>query len=295
MFVKSKFEVFLLVMTLSMRFGICQLPLEAINLPILIEFPEKQLSGSGFLLMDSQGFYFVTARHVLGQLIPNPINGKDSTYVLYEKSVKIFYYSRNSDVEDKKELEIDLEGLYNSGQLAFLYNEDIVVGRIGYPEFNGNFGQVVYNEFVKKPGKSALINHAIPDQLIFYNQVKIGADIFIFGYPKALGIKEYGQYDFNRPLVRRGIVSGKNIKRHTIIIDSPVYPGNSGGPVLQTKDGGFQLIGIVVEYIPEVTEWVNTKYGISNAEISNSGYSVVIPADYIAQLIDAIIKVNQLK
>ena len=44
-------------------------------------------------------------------------------------------------------------------------------------------------------------------------------------------------------------------------------------------------IGIVTELIPLVEEWKNSIYGISNLSISNSGYSVVIPMDFIVDLI----------
>ena len=74
--------------------------------------------------------------------------------------------------------------------------------------------------------------------------------------------------------------------KKTIIIDCPVYPGNSGGPVLEIDRENFmttrfRIIGIVSEFVP----WVSLSPGDKNPEISNSGYSIVTPLDAIRELL----------
>lgn len=87
------------------------------------------------------------------------------------------------------------------------------------------------------------------------NQLYVGASIFVYGYPNAVGL-DY----LNKPLLRSGIIawlpSGEQ-SQNKILIDCPIYPGNSGGPVFLSPvsvspDGGFQtndvkFIGIVTE------------------------------------------------
>jgi hypothetical protein len=63
--------------------------------------------------------------------------------------------------------------------------------------------------------------------------------------------------------------------------------GNSGGPVysLFINDNNLFLIGIVSAFIPLEEYWYNDKYPIRNIQISNSGYSVIIPIEFALNLI----------
>ena len=75
-----------------------------------------------------------------------------------------------------------------------------------------------------------------------------------------------------------------------IVLDVPLYKGNSGGPVLEVEQVSafevrFPVIGVVSQFIPYAEEWVNVKHGYSNIQISNSGYSVAIPMDSVLELI----------
>jgi hypothetical protein len=64
-----------------------------------------------------------------------------------------------------------------------------------------------------------------------FADVLISNDVYIFGYPSSVG--HSGQLDHTRPLLRKGIVAGKNEAKNTIILDCPVHQGNSGGLALQ--------------------------------------------------------------
>jgi V8-like Glu-specific endopeptidase len=78
-------------------------------------------------------------------------------------------------------------------------------------------------------------------------------------------------------------------KAHTIILDSSIYFGNSGGPVMEvTRSPGladFKIIGVVSEMIPFVDIWENKRFSYTTANLSNSGYSVVEPVDFLLELI----------
>jgi hypothetical protein len=91
-------------------------------------------------------------------------------------------------------------------------------------------------------------------------------------------------------LLRKGIIAGKNPSRRTIILDCPSYYGNSGGPVVQAERLGlgkteFKIIGIVSQFVPFKETWVNVTHKMSHWEISNSGYTVVMPIDLVLDLI----------
>jgi hypothetical protein len=57
-----------------------------------------------------------------------------------------------------------------------------------------------------------------------------------------------------KPLLRRGIIAGKNEKVGTLILDLAVYPGNSGGPVVEVEtvrsEKKFRVIGIMSQFVP---------------------------------------------
>jgi hypothetical protein len=90
-----------------------------------------------------------------------------------------------------------------------------------------------------------------------------------------------------RPLLRKGIVAGLNPAKKSIVVDCPSYPGNSGGPVLQIErqltTSKFEIIGVVIEYVPfvEAVEVARTP----GAALANSGYSIVAPMDFVLELI----------
>ena len=148
-----------------------------------------------------------------------------------------------------------------------------------------------YRDFVtslNSSGNGLLLAYAY----LPYDSIAIPDDCFILGYPKAIGIENFPQIDFNKPLLRKGIIAGKNEKNRTIILDCPVYYGNSGGPAFEyyIDENGiiprFYLIGVVTEFVPYVEKWCNLNSGLINSQMSNSGYSVVEPIDKILELID---------
>jgi hypothetical protein len=66
-----------------------------------------------------------------------------------------------------------------------------------------------------------------------FDQVLIGNDVIMYGYPTSLGLANILQLNPDRPLLRKGIVAGKNLQQHTLILDCPIYQGNSGGPIFE--------------------------------------------------------------
>jgi hypothetical protein len=81
----------------------------------------------------------------------------------------------------------------------------------------------------------------------------------------------------------KALIAGQDAQKHSIIIDGPVYRGNSGGPVFEIELDGpqhhFWLIGILTEFIPLAER--TDDFGIQ----FNSGYSVAKPMDFVLELI----------
>jgi hypothetical protein len=122
-----------------------------------------------------------------------------------------------------------------------------------------------------------------------FNDVLISNEVFILGYPSSLSFNNDPQIEYKRPLLRKGIVAGKNLIKETIILDCPVYFGNSGGIVIQVDEIGngvrkFNIIGVVSQYIPFVERLKSLQLGYENVSFENSGYSVAVPTDTILEL-----------
>jgi len=119
----------------------------------------------------------------------------------------------------------------------------------------------------------------------------VGADVFLFGYPNSIGIPNHPQIDRTHPLVKKGIIAGINPSKKTIILDCPVYHGNSGGPVMLRQQVSlttweFPVIGIAVEYIPSLAVWENKSIQTTNQVVLiNTGYSVVESSESILSLV----------
>jgi hypothetical protein len=102
--------------------------------------------------------------------------------------------------------------------------------------------------------------------------------------------KSLTTYNYGLPLLRKGIIAGKNPNNRTLILDSPAYQGNSGGPVWLMEnpsafDKSFWIVGIVAQFVPFEEIMENRTYRYGYVQISNSGYSIVVPSDYILETI----------
>ena len=82
-----------------------------------------------------------------------------------------------------------------------------------------------------------------------------------------------------RLLLEKVLLPEKYSLNKTLILDCPVYGGNSGGLVLEinvTPDGllaNFHLVGIVVQFIPFIDTWQNVKFpGLINQNMKLSKF-----------------------
>ena len=116
------------------------------------------------------------------------------------------------------------------------------------------------------------------------NEVIVGNEVIMYGYPTSLGLQQIPQIDPLTPLLRKGVVAAKSLQRRSLVLDCPAYFGNSGGPVFEIDRGttqiSFRLIGVVTNYVPFIATDARTF-----VMQTNSGYSVATPMDAVLQLV----------
>jgi len=253
-------------------------------------------TGSGVVLNDTNAVYLVTARHNFYQNVNNK-------YVRKATNCKMISYPKDVTSSSPDTINLDLARLEKNGSLKYDPINDVAVLKIGklWKDNKKNKIRLSLGVNVRSEEAHQSLNGFNIQQTNLFKELMLGDDIFIIGYPVSIGLKDFPQYDFNRPLVRKGIIAGKSSKFKTYIIDGHVYGGNSGGAVVrQIKDSGMtkhkgrmahfkvnkvELVGIVSQFVPYQEVWENRNYKIKNIEWDNSGYGVIVPMDYVFDLI----------
>lgn len=245
--------------------------------PILVTY--RGGAASGFYWFSEASTYLATAKHVL-------VN-RDGTLV--DSLLTLTSYSPGKNGSKKGVLEINLVRAQTFGELRLNNTHDVAIIRvsidtaIGESDIRMHFLPYV---MVKTLPDSGLVG---AKAVTLFESTIVSNDAFILGYPGSIGVPNIiPQLDYSQPLVRRGIVAGKNLKNRTIIIDCPAYPGNSGGPVFEVDyndlNRTIRLIGLVSAFIPFEEVWLNQRFGYENHLLWNSGYCVVEPIDYVIEL-----------
>jgi hypothetical protein len=137
---------------------------------------------------------------------------------------------------------------------------------------------------ISLPSGTSVLGFA-PEAVRTYDQVLVGNDVIVYGYPRSLGgLSNDKQFDLDplRPLLRKGLIAGLNGIKRTIILDCPSYRGNSGGPAVEIEPTGLQrkflVIGVITEFVPLMEVAPDLNFAL------NSGYSVVEPMDAVLEL-----------
>ena len=124
-----------------------------------------------------------------------------------------------------------------------------------------------------------------------------GDGVYVLGFPQG----NIGTENRNFVIVRQGCVARVQDwlsgERQNILIDAPVYPGNSGGPVVlkpesiavqNTKSNSrAYLVGMVESYIPYQDTAISPQTGRPRVVFEeNSGLANVIPGDVLLETIE---------
>jgi Trypsin-like peptidase domain len=252
--------------------------------PVLIAL-KSGAYGSGFFLNTLSRTYLVTARHVLFS---------EPDLALRSPEAELLSYSSDPKESTPNRLHLDLAALKEAGRIKVHAARDVAVVEIGIPPADPPGAESRLINLV--PGVTSLqmaplgIIGVARANIKKFDEILVANDVIVFGYPKSLGLKSLPQLDASRPLLRKGIVAGINSGLRSIILDCPAYPGNSGGPVMEAEADGFgrrfRIIGVVSQFVPNAEVWVNTTHGHTNTSISNSGYSVATPMDFVLELLE---------
>jgi S1-C subfamily serine protease len=260
------------------------IPEDNLAYPVLIILNNGS-KGSGFFLDTTTTQYLVTANHVIAE-DADLIDPKKKTYKP-DAEIEAISYSRDMTDTKRNRVKINLHDLQSANNIHADITNDVVVITIGTVQTPPSTTQAT--SLTPVPGVTfeematlGTVGVALAS-VKRLDEVLIGNDVIVFGYPTSLGLQQLPQLDPDRPLLRKGIVAGKNLQRRSLILDCPIYFGDSGGPVfeidrelLQTR---FRLIGVVREYVP-FAESTRT-----SMQLENSGYSVAAPMDAVLNLI----------
>jgi hypothetical protein len=240
---------------------------------IEIKLPNGSINvGSGIFLYESNKLFLATAGHVLF------VENSDSTLLSSNASIS-FIGSR--EPRERCDIELNPVQLSEGGAVKRHPKRDIAVVKIGTTRFDDITSALSFLPGVKANYTNTLFV-TLESNCSFFSDVFQGDETYTFGYPKNLLVySDLVQVDFEQPLVRHGIIAQKNPKTGNLILDSAVYGGNSGGPVLIRRPGkilgsyDFRVVGLVTQTVP-------ARYMPTN--IVNSGYAVVEPIDYAFKL-----------
>jgi Trypsin-like peptidase domain len=256
------------------------------SLPVLIS-GDTGSAGSGFFLTIEESLYLVTARHVI----------LDNACEPTAKKLRLSFWLWNKGiVGGRTEYALNLDEAMSKNDLFCGQDSDVAAVRVaniksvesdirpiellnGFAPLIQAEGQIFnYSKTATKP----------------FNEVAVGNEAFTIGYPLSLSAKPDSQLDVSRPLLRRGLVAAKYEDRHHIVLDCPVYKGNSGGPVIEIYRCGdhcyknhFKIIGVVSSFVPLVQTWSDDYFGLTRTELFNSGYSIITPLDTVFKLIES--------
>ncbi len=232
-------------------------------------------SGSAVFVKTESGIFLATAKHVFFDR---------DTKKRHSDTATLTSFSR--DLSAINRLSLDFAALESNGSVAAHHTHDVAVVKIGLHTTDQRWKPVAGARIVSDAADLVYISGK--ESTKEYADVLIANDVFLFGYPSSIGMKHLPQLDYDRPLLRKGIIAGKNDSSKTLILDCPVYHGNSGGPVIEVAPPYLRLVGVVSEFVPVAETWLNTMHKYTNTTITNSGYSIAEPVDFIFELLEHI-------
>ncbi len=207
--------------------------------------------------------YLVTNKHILEVFLDNGGIQK-RIYIAVNKDSNIEY--PYIDIFD------------NNGNLNFIVSEeaDIAISRINYNKLDT---EKYESSFIKSNSQTAVI------QQLVELDVQEGCSVFIMGFPAGII-----SYDKKYVIVKHGTIARikECIEKTTneILIDSYIVQGNSGSPVILKPD----FTHIVGTKPIEKSSLIGIVCGYKPYQDQNTGLAVIVPMDFVNNLIEAEIK-----
>ena len=180
-----------------------------------------------------------------------------------ELSSTQFQWMKNPNGKDIAAIPVNLAGLRAANYQSMFYAEDMWVA-----------------------GKEKLKNLGVSE----------GDGVFVLGFPMGISGNQKNYVIAKQGVIARisDFLDGND---DIYLIDSLVFPGNSGGPVILrpeiigiegTKTNGSAfLIGIVISYLPYTDTAVSQQTGRARISFEeNSGLAQILPVDYIHDTVE---------
>jgi hypothetical protein len=259
-------------------------------LPVLIQIPLPGGTnyGTGIYLSESNKIFLVTAAHCLFN--------QTNTSELINSNAILSSFAGPPNPTAKVIYGIDLKRIQQLGQIKQHPDHDVAVIYIGFSgerDTNG-FARTFFYDYVRQlcDNNLRLTLVAVNDSCVVFTNIPDGSETYVLGYPVELlnnpvSLK-LNQVDFDSPLIRKGIISQRNQKTTKLILDSGVYGGNSGGPVMIVGNPSsgvttYKVGGLITQFVAVETR-VAPQLGVTNSVLANSGYGVAEPIDYAIEL-----------
>ncbi len=213
------------------------------------------------------------------------------TLALINEKARLLSYPADINDDSENIISLDLDRLNEGKKIKYHPKKDVAIIEIG---------EIIKLEEGKKvkffQGVSLLnrtktgILAVVEENIKLFKDAMIGNDIFLFGFPTSIGLAS-PEFSIKKPLIRKGILSGKNLKFRTLIIDCPVNYGNSGSLVIEMEEISlgkhrYFAIGIAIRIV-QVLEmgFVEISSFKKSITYTNTGYSIVEPIDTVIELL----------
>jgi hypothetical protein len=250
---------------------------------------EWQTAGTGFFygyLVENNAdqakrkyqVYLVTAKHVIQRYLAETHS---------EVKVRINPKERTTTIQ-----EFSITNNPKQGEGAWFFHPDNSID-IAAVLINFDFLRTLgYEPNVFPNDTAVMLKRALINE-----EVAAGDAVFVLGFPMNLAGAQR-----NYVIVREGIVARMTEMlegdSNTFMIDSFVFPGNSGGPVVLKPEafsiqgtkshGSADLIGVVTSYRPYTDVAVSPQTNRPRVLFEeNSGLADVVPIDYVEEAIRA--------
>jgi hypothetical protein len=261
------------------------IPDDNLAYPVLIILKTKSGAtigfGSGVYFGTAGAEYLVTAKHVIAQGLPDE---KTHQAEVPDLVLQLVSYSKDLPTPERILLSVDFKMLLDKGDVRAHKTRDVAVVKVGALKEQPDHSLMTF--FSPGVTKVEFADSGLVTATMLavrkFDQVLVGNDAILYGYPVSLGLPDTQQFDPLRPLLRKALIAAKDPQKR-LIIDGPVYRGNSGGPVFQIEPEGtdinFYLVGVMTEFVPL------TEKGPDFMMLLNSGYSIAEPMDFVLELI----------
>jgi len=209
------------------------------------------------------------------------LHKKSQILRLKNEAASLFSYPKDRNKGESNEIELQLPKLLSEGKIKYHPCSDVAVVKIGLlTRLETDLQKIRLEDGVKVIKGAGITGIDGVNNVKLFDEVLEGNSVFVFGYPTSI-TSSNAFVDIKLPLLRKGIVAGKNYKLKTIILDCPIYKGTSGGLVVEVDEKFavkyFKGIGLITNYVPFRNE--------GSQETQNSGYSVAVPIDQVSELL----------